>query len=244
MEPWKQYQEDVAEFFRSIGLSASTDVTVKGARTKHDVDILVVSQHVGYEVTWVVECKYWKRPVNKLHVLGLREIVADIGADRGILLSESGFQSGAIEAANLTNIKVASLSEFKSNASENIYAMRLRDLFDRAGVCEDRFRALPLSYKRGKIQIYPRPEHSSHSADVSIDMCMDLLKLGLRGVFPFETQDLTVYFMYGDRKQFDSAEEIANLVEAELDALESAFDLIEKEEKEKYLKWEEKFQSK
>jgi hypothetical protein len=37
-------------------------------------------------------------------VLALRQIVTDVGADRGILLSEKGFQSGAVEAATLTNV--------------------------------------------------------------------------------------------------------------------------------------------
>ena len=93
-----------------LGLNAVTDVTVKGVRTSHDLDVLVTSHYVGFDITWLVECKHWKTPVNKLHVLALREIVSDVGADRGILLSESGFQSGAIEAANLTNIQVTSLA--------------------------------------------------------------------------------------------------------------------------------------
>ena len=74
-------------------------------RTTHDVDVVVRSKHVGFEILWLVECKHWKTSVSKLHVLGLREIVADTGADRGIALSESGFQSGAVEAANLTNVQ-------------------------------------------------------------------------------------------------------------------------------------------
>ena len=98
MKAWQQYQEEVASYFRSLGLDATTDVTITGVRTSHDVDVLVKSRHVGFDITWIVECKHWASPVSKLHVMALREIVADIGADRGILLSESGFQSGAIEA--------------------------------------------------------------------------------------------------------------------------------------------------
>lgn len=89
---WQNYQEQAAAFFRSLGMDAKTDVTVQGIRTTHDVDVLVKSRHVGFDVTWIVECKCWQNPVNKLHVLALREIVADTGADRGILLSERGFQ--------------------------------------------------------------------------------------------------------------------------------------------------------
>ena len=106
---WQEYQEEVAAFFRSLGLEAETNVTVKGVRTTHDIDVLVKSRHVGFTVVWIIECKHWKRRVTKLHVLALREIVADLGADRGILLSEGGFQSGAIEAAALTNVHVNSL---------------------------------------------------------------------------------------------------------------------------------------
>lgn len=113
MTAWRDYQEGAAAFFRSIGLSAETDKTIIGVRTSHDVDVLVKSQHYGFEITWIVECKQWKSPVSKLHVLGLREIVADVGADREILLSEAGFQRGAKEAASLTNVQVTSLAEMR-----------------------------------------------------------------------------------------------------------------------------------
>ncbi len=43
MQAWKQYQENAAEYIKSIGLNASTDVTIKGVRTKYDVDVLVTS---------------------------------------------------------------------------------------------------------------------------------------------------------------------------------------------------------
>ena len=87
---WKDYQEEAARFFRALGLEAQTDVTVRGVRTTHDIDVLVKSHHAGFDVTWIVECKQWNTRVSKLHVLALREIVSDVGADRGILLAESG----------------------------------------------------------------------------------------------------------------------------------------------------------
>lgn len=126
MKPWKKYQEEAADFFRSIGLEALTDATIEGVRTNHDIDVLVKSHHVGFYITWIVECKLWNTPVAKLHVLALREIVTDVGADRGILLAESGFQSGAEEAADLTNVQLTSLGEFRATARDSLNAMRLR----------------------------------------------------------------------------------------------------------------------
>ncbi len=131
MKPWQMYQEEAASYFRSLGLDASVDATTRGVRTSHDIDVLVKSTYVGFEITWIVECKNWQTAVSKLHVLALREIVADLGADRGILLSEEGFQSGAREAANLTNVQVTSIVEMRETASSSIQAMRLRDLYDR-----------------------------------------------------------------------------------------------------------------
>jgi hypothetical protein len=55
---WQEYQEDVAEFFRSIALEATTNHTVRGARTKHAIDVYVKSHHVGFDVVWIVECKH------------------------------------------------------------------------------------------------------------------------------------------------------------------------------------------
>jgi hypothetical protein len=61
---------------------------------------------------------------HKLHVLALREIVTDLGADRGILLSESGVKSGAKEAARLTNVHISSLASLRGMASAELNDMR------------------------------------------------------------------------------------------------------------------------
>lgn len=135
---WKDYQEEVAEFFRSLGVTAATDVPLQGVRTTHDVDVLVTINMAGLSVRWIVECKHWKTAVNKLHVFALREIVADIGADRGIILCEAGFQSGAVEAANLTNVHVSSLAALRVSSRDTIALFRLRYLFDRAELCLSR----------------------------------------------------------------------------------------------------------
>jgi restriction endonuclease len=128
MAEWSDYQEEVAKFFRSIGLQADTNVTLKGVRTSHDIDVVVRSNHVGFDLLWLVECKHWKTAVSKLHVLALREIVSDLGADRGILMAESGFQSGAQEAARLTNVQLTSLAELKVTASDALGRAQQADL--------------------------------------------------------------------------------------------------------------------
>ncbi|MFA5193943.1 MAG: restriction endonuclease [Verrucomicrobiia bacterium] len=187
---WKDYQEEAAKFFCGLGLDAQTDVTVKGARTTHDVDVLVKSHHAGFDVTWMVECKQWNTKVSKLHVLALREIVTDTGADRGILLSESGFQSGAIEAASLTNVLVTSLAEARVKSEHDVNAMRLRDFYGRVETCRERYWEIP---KDVRIEYCLRPDvgNIGYSGNTVITAIEELLVRGLRGKYPFVTDTMS-----------------------------------------------------
>ncbi|SJZ93759.1 Restriction endonuclease [Trichlorobacter thiogenes] len=217
--PWKEYQEEAASLFRSLGLDANTDITVKGVRTNHDIDVLVKSQHVGFEITWLVECKYWKTRVSKLHVLALREIVSDVGADRGIILSEAGFQSGAIEAAHLTNVQVTSLAEISTSARNDIFSMRLRELFDRIEDCNDRYWNIP---KKMRIEYGLRPDVGAigYSGNHMIDLCRDLLSRAFRGVYPFNTEAIMALLIPSFQTVFNSPNEVVDAVEPLVSELE------------------------
>lgn len=183
---WREYQEAAAAFFRSLGLDATTDVRVQGVRTVHDVDVLVKSRHAGFEAKWIVECKFWNARVSKLHVLALREITSDTGADRGILLSESGFQSGAAEAAALTNVHLTTLEHLRTEAIDGVCRMRLTELYDRVEACRELYWSLP---KGRRIEHGLRPDvaEDGYSGAAVISFAEDLLRKGLRGVYPFET---------------------------------------------------------
>jgi restriction system protein len=216
---WKDYQEEAAALFRSMGLDAATNVTLQGVRTKHDVDVVVKSHYAGFDVTWLVECKHWKTPVTKLHVLALREIVSDVGADRGILLCEAGFQSGAIEAANLTNVQVTSLEKVRVTAGADISAMRLRELYDRLEVCRVQYWDLPKDH---------RIEHGlrsdvmewGYSGARVLELCGDLVTRAFRGVYPFQSETLASFIAFGKDKQYASPEEVISIVTPMVEELE------------------------
>jgi hypothetical protein len=107
---WNEYQEAIAQFFRQLGYQAVTNQRVKGVRATHDIDVLVTLNSSAVESLWVVECKLWNRAITKQCVLTLQQIVADVGADRGFLLSESGFQAGAVDATLSSNITLTTLA--------------------------------------------------------------------------------------------------------------------------------------
>jgi len=136
---WYQFQEDICLYFQSIGASAETNVTVRGVRTNHDIDILVKTKFLGEDLTWVIEAKKWKKKVNKLQVLALRTIVDEIGADRGFIVSEAGFQSGAYEATNNTNVKLKTFEELKRDTKELVENEIIKTHIARLNLLEKRY---------------------------------------------------------------------------------------------------------
>jgi len=223
---WRAYQEEAAEFFRSLGLGASTDVRLKGARTSHDIDVLVRFTQLGIGVTWIVECKNWKASVSKLHVLALREIVTEVGADRGILLSESGFQSGANDAAKLSNVLLTSLAGMRIVARNEIYSARSHELYNRIENCNDRYWKIS---KRDRIDHGLRPEvmEVSYSGTHIIEVCRDVLSRTFRGIYPFSSETVGVFTLSNFPAEFTSPEQVVLTLEPLVMELENKLSLCE-----------------
>ena len=183
MTDWHDYQEETAEFFRSIGLEARTNEVVKGARTAHDIDVVVRSNHVGFDLLWLVECKHWNDRVSKLHVLALRQIVSDTGADRGLIMAENGYQRGAFEAAQLTNVQLSSLAELGVTAGHRLGMAQLRLIQERLDKCRARYWKLS---KDVRIEHGLRPDVASlgYSANQVMEAVETALDSAFRDRFP------------------------------------------------------------
>ena len=114
---WRDYQEAAAAVFRDLRCNADVEKTVKGARGEHKIDVYVTFTKFAHECCWIVECKLWSKPVPREVVHTLCSKVQDIGADREVIFSESGFQEGARAAAQNTNILLqTSLEDFGRTA--------------------------------------------------------------------------------------------------------------------------------
>jgi hypothetical protein len=120
IKDWRDYQRVTAELFSSFGLETAIDHTIEGARGAHDVDVWVTFKYLGLEIKWLIECKFWQTAVPKAAVLTLQQIAQDVGADRAFLMSETGFQSGALKVTQNTNITLTSLEDLRASAREEI----------------------------------------------------------------------------------------------------------------------------
>lgn len=175
---WYQFQEDICSYFISIGASAETNVTMQGVRTTHDIDVLVKTKYLGEDLTWIIEAKKWKSCVNKLQVLGLRTIADEIGADRAFIISEVGFQKGAYEAAENTNVKLKTYEELKTDTRELVESEIIKTYKKRLELLEIRYWSHSKSIRkeyglRGEIWDYPVNFSGSmllNTAEYAIDL--------------------------------------------------------------------------
>lgn len=125
---WQEYQIQTADLFKSIGCKVDVEAKIKGVRGEHEVDVYVTFEQHSIKCVWIVECKYWNTNIPKEKVLALQSIVSDIGADRGIIVSKTGFQSGAIRSAENSNITLTSLEDLKVDLSQDLTKQMLNSL--------------------------------------------------------------------------------------------------------------------
>jgi|UPI000782A845 hypothetical protein len=110
-------------------------------------------------------------------------MVSDVGADRGIIIAESGFQSGAIEAAHLTNIQVTSLKDLQSQVSQDVFELRLRILNERISKLNCLYYDMPKA-KRIEVGLRQDTGAPSYSGGVIILFCQDLFSAAFLNKFP------------------------------------------------------------
>lgn len=131
---WKDLQVKVKEIYSNLGCDAKENITVKGARTKHKVDVFTVFEFGGQKYKIVVECKYWKSNVKKEQVATLLGILADIGAEKGIIVSKIGFQAGARRLASYTNVALVTYDELRRDSVYFVDRFRLSNALERLRV--------------------------------------------------------------------------------------------------------------
>lgn len=139
---WAEYQDKVASFLSQLGFEVQVDETIQGARAAHDIDVTARMETAGVRQLWLAECKSWKRRVPKERVLTFKGIVEDTGADRGLLFSESGFQSGAIQAAQSTNITLTSLAGLQRDFPAEVSSARAKVLEEKITTLTQAFMAI------------------------------------------------------------------------------------------------------
>lgn len=100
---WATYEEQVFESFKEHFAAADIErnVRVRGrfSKRKRQIDILISEQTPAGLLKTVVETKYFKRKIDVKTVDGLAGFVEDVGAERGILVTNSDYTKAALRRA-------------------------------------------------------------------------------------------------------------------------------------------------
>ena len=139
------------------------------------------------------------------------------------VLAESGFQSGAAEAAALTNVHLTSLSAARREASAEVFSMRLTELYDRVERCRERYWDIP---KGARIDHGLRPDsyENGYSGAAIISLTEDILRKAFRGNYPFEADYMWRSATPNKLDVFNSVEETIGFLESAIRELESKLD--------------------
>lgn len=113
-QDWQELQNVIGKLFREVGYQVDLSKVVDLVRGKKEIDVFVQDTSNEYKLTFLVECKYWTRRVNKEIIHSFRTVMSDFGADYGFIVSKNGFQKGCIEAVKNTNIRLVTLYELEA----------------------------------------------------------------------------------------------------------------------------------
>ncbi len=111
---WRDLQTQVGRILEECGLAVEVEHVLALPRGSVEVDVFAVEDTGGRTNTVVVECKRWRTPVPQQVVHAFRTVVAETGANTGYIVSTKGFQSGALNAAESTNISLVTWREFQT----------------------------------------------------------------------------------------------------------------------------------
>ncbi|MDR6760257.1 hypothetical protein J2Y38_000436 [Flavobacterium sp. 2755] len=111
---WKDLQNKSAEILTVCGYTCKTEKEIITVREKINVDVYAeMNSHISRSII-ICECKFWKKKVPKNVVHSFRTIIADYGANYGLIISKMGFQSGAFDAIKNSNIQLVNWPEFEN----------------------------------------------------------------------------------------------------------------------------------
>jgi RNA polymerase sigma factor (sigma-70 family) len=120
MRAGRRLELHVADLCRAAGWTVTTPARISGARTSHDIDVWAEFQVQDLAITMAIECRERKERVKKDQVAAFREIVNDIGANIGIMVSTAGFQIGARQAAEHSNVLLRTEDEFERERARGL----------------------------------------------------------------------------------------------------------------------------
>lgn len=100
---WKEYEIYITRHFQGLfpDTSIQHNVLREGlmSKTKRQIDILIEGKVVGFDLSIIVDCKYFNKKVDVKDVESFLSFLQDLKASKGILITNNGYSKAAYNRA-------------------------------------------------------------------------------------------------------------------------------------------------
>lgn len=124
---WKRFERLVYEIQKDLArdgqVTLNDSIQGEDSKSKRQIDISVRSRVGQYSLLIVIDCKDYAAPVDVKDVGEFITVVRDVRANKGAIVSNSGFTSGAIELAKTHRIDTFSLVDTESSDWQTYLAL-------------------------------------------------------------------------------------------------------------------------
>lgn len=110
---WKDLQNKVAFILNCVGIVSEKEKTVHTPRGKVELDIYGIDKNSIDKIKYIIECKNWNKKVPQNVVHSFTQLMIETGSNIGYIISKKGFQKGAFDYINSTNIRLFTFKEFE-----------------------------------------------------------------------------------------------------------------------------------
>ncbi|MGH7147819.1 MAG: restriction endonuclease [Nitrospiraceae bacterium] len=116
----EQFELEVKAILDGLGLDlhgyeSQHREVVEGHDGEYEIDVTVRFGALGADFLVLVECKHYKNSVKREIVQSLHSKLLSVGAQKGMVFSTSGFQSGALEFAKAHGIATIQVAEGRTS---------------------------------------------------------------------------------------------------------------------------------
>lgn len=113
---WKQYEEEIyqhyANEFPSAKITRNSHIIGRFSNVERQIDVLIEDTIAGFHLRIVVDAKYRNKRIDVTDVEAFIGYCADIGANKGVLISTEGYTPAAVSRAynDLSDVELDVLS--------------------------------------------------------------------------------------------------------------------------------------
>src|SRR5687767_2168412 len=120
---WTDYENEVFEtcklYFTTARIRSDVKLPGRSAKIERQIDILIEENVGGNAIKIVIDCKLYNKKIDVKAVEAFISMVDDIGAEKGLMITEKGYSESALQRAfnnpNHIELDIYSLSELKHN---------------------------------------------------------------------------------------------------------------------------------